>query len=207
MDQDPKNSLDHSHLPSRVPLEELDPELREMTGADNLTSIERAGMQVYAHRPAIAKGVVGLYGALATDQSLPPRLMELVRLRIAFFNQCRSCMAVRMSDAIHDGLTEDLVCSLERPHEADDLSEAERVAIRYGELLATDHLSIDDSVYAELREHFSEEQIVALGAFAAFCVGYGRLLSTWKLIEDLPDRFKEPGEQFTPWGGEVVTVG
>ena len=56
-------------------------------------------------------------------------------------------MAVRYPGALADGLTEDLVCSLEKPYEAPDLTEAERAAIRYGELLATDHLGIDDSVY------------------------------------------------------------
>jgi alkylhydroperoxidase family enzyme len=188
-------------------LEDFDPELREMIGADEMTPLELSTMQMYAHRPSIAKAFVGLFGALSVDTTLPPRLLELVRLRIAFFNQCRSCMAIRFSSAIDDGLTEDLVCSLERPHEADDLSPAEQAAIRYGELLATDHLSIDDSVYEELREHFSEEQIIELGAFAAFAVGFGRLLSAWKLVEELPDRFKEEGEVLTPWGGESVTVG
>jgi AhpD family alkylhydroperoxidase len=60
--------------------------------------------------------------------TLSPRLLELVRLRIAFHNQCRSCMSVRYESAIDDGLTEDAVCSLERPADAPDLSDAERTA-------------------------------------------------------------------------------
>ena len=102
-------------------------------------------------------------------------------------------------------LTEALVCSLEKPHEAPDLSAAEQAAIRYGELLATDHLAIDESVYHDLREHFTEEEIVELGTYCAFCVGFGRLGATWNMIEELPDRFHE-GEIATPWGGEAITV-
>ena len=79
--------------------------------------------------------------------------------------------------------------------------EAEKAAIRYGELLATDHLAIDDGVYDDLRRHFSEEQIVELGTYAAFCVGFGRLGATWNMIEELPDRFKT-NERATPWGGD-----
>ena len=71
--------------------------------------------------------------------------MELVRLRIAFFNQCRSCMAIRYTDAVNDGVTEDLVCSLEKPAEAANLTAAEKAAIDFGERMATDHLSIDDA--------------------------------------------------------------
>ena len=50
-------------------------------------------------------------GGLKIHRELPERLIELVRLRVAFHNQCRSCMAIRYKDAIEDGLTEDLVCS------------------------------------------------------------------------------------------------
>src|ERR1700716_326933 len=151
-----------------VPVQEFDPELRELVAADDRTPLELGLLRVHAHRPSHAKAIVGLHAALWTDRLLPDRLLELVRLRIAFFNQCRTCMAIRYPDAIADGLTEELVCSLERPYEAPDLTDPERAAIRYGELLATDHLAITDAVYDDLRRHFSEEQIVELGTYAAF---------------------------------------
>ncbi len=34
---------------------------------------------------------------------------------------------------------------------------AERSALDFAELFATDHLAIDDAVYDELRQHFSED--------------------------------------------------
>jgi len=188
-----------------VPVGQFDPELRALVAADERTPLELGLLRVHAHRPSHAKAIVGLHGALWTDRLLPDRLLELVRLRIAFFNQCRTCMAVRYPGAIADGLTEDLVCSLEKPYEAPDLTEAECAAIRFGELLATDHLAINDSVYDDLRKHFSEEEIVELGSYCAFCVGFGRLGSTWNMIEELPQRFHED-EVATPWGGEAITL-
>jgi alkylhydroperoxidase family enzyme len=188
-----------------LPAEEWDPELRELVAADERTPLELGLLRVHAHRPAHAKAIVGLHAALWTDRLLSDRLLELVRLRIAFFNQCRTCMAIRYPGAIADGLTEDLVCSLEKPYEAENLTAAERAAIRYGELLATDHLAIDDSVYTELAEHFTVEEIVELGSYCAFCVGFGRLGATWNMLEELPDRFHE-GQVATPWGGESITI-
>ena len=188
-----------------VPVEAFDPELRDLVAADERTPLELGLLRVHAHRPGHAKALAHFHAALWTDRLLPDRLLELVRLRIAFFNQCRTCMAVRYPDAIADGLTEELVCSLERPYEAPDLTEAERAAIRYGELLATDHLAIDDAVYDDLRRHFSEEEIVELGTIAAFCVGFGRLGATWNMIEELPDRFKDD-ERATPWGGDAIAL-
>ena len=202
--QDQGSSLGGTRL-TMVPVEEFDPELRELVKADDRTPLELGLLRVHAHRPSHAKAIVGLHAALWTDRLLPDRLLELVRLRIAFFNQCRTCMAVRYPGAIEDGLTEDLVCSLEKPHEATNLSAAERAAIRYGELLATDHLAINDDVYDDLRLHFTEEQIVELGAYSAFCVGFGRLGATWNMIEELPERFHE-GDVATPWGGEAIAL-
>ena len=73
----------------------------------------------------VAEGLGALNAALRSTGTLPPRLLELVRLRIAFHNQCRSCMSVRSQSAIDDGLTEDAVCCLERPADAPDLSYAD----------------------------------------------------------------------------------
>ena len=196
---------DHATRLKMVPVEEFDPELRALVAADDCTPLELGGMQIHAHRPSHAKAIVGMHTALWTDRLLPDRLLELVRLRIAFFNQCRSCMAIRYPGAIADGLTEDLVCSLEKPYTAIDLSDAERAAIHFGELLATDHLAIDDAVYDDLRRHFTEEQIVELGTYCAFCVGFGRLSATWNMLEELPERFHD-GDVATPWGGEAITV-
>ena len=190
---------------SFVPVDQWDPALRELVRPDQRTPLEQGLYRIFAHRPDLATAVATYGRALRAHRTLPDRLVELVRLRIAFHNQCRSCMAIRYGDAVADGLTEDLVCSLEQPMEATDLTGAERAAIRYGELFATNHLAIDDDVYDELRRHFSEGEIVELGLHVALCVGIGRLAATWNMVEELPDRFRAEGE-IAPWGGDAVTV-
>jgi AhpD family alkylhydroperoxidase len=190
---------------SKLPPEQWDPRLRAALQPDQLSDLEQGLTRFFAHCPEQALGLMQFGGALKRNRSLPDRLIELVRLRVAFFNQCRSCMAIRYSDAVADGVTEDLVCSLERPQEATDLTPAEKAAIRYGELMATDHLSITDATLAELREHFSEEQIVELGMTCAFFVGFGRLAATWHMVEDLPKAF-QTAETIAPWGQEKVQV-
>ena len=86
------------------------------------------------------------------------------------------------------------------------LTAAEKAAIRFGELMASDQLSIDDGVYDELREHFSEAQIVELGMWSAFCVGFGRLAATWHMVEELPDAFKDTTRTLSPWNEESIQV-
>ena len=84
---------------------------------------------IISRLPAVAEALGALTAAMSANGSLSPRLLELVRLRIAFFNQCRSCIAVRYQSAIDDGLDEGAVCSLERPADADNLSDAEQSAL------------------------------------------------------------------------------
>jgi AhpD family alkylhydroperoxidase len=185
--------------------EQWDERLIQAIQPDNLTDLEQGLTRYFAHCPEQALGLMGFGGALKRNRTLPDRLVELVRLRVAFFNQCRSCMAIRYSDAVADGVTEGLVCSLERPQEAENLTAAEKVAIRYGELMATDHLAIDDAIYADLRAHFSEAQIVELGMTVAFFVGFGRLAATYHMVEELPEAF-QTAETIAPWGADKIQV-
>src|SRR3954454_12275243 len=74
--------------------------------------------QVYAQAPGIVGPYLQFMRALRDQGTLPRRLVELVRLRVSFHNQCRSCMSIRYSDGLADGITDGLVCSLERPEEA-----------------------------------------------------------------------------------------
>jgi alkylhydroperoxidase family enzyme len=177
-------------------LEELDPG----------TATNALVASILAHRPEIATALSRVGASLVKHSALPPRLTELVRLRIAFHNQCRSCMAVRYTSAIDDGLDEDLVCSLEAPHEAVDLTLAERAALRYADLFASDHLAIGDAVYDDLRRHFDEGEIVELGMHCAHYVGMGRLVATWQVTDLLPDRFRASEGPVTPWGGDELVI-
>ena len=116
-------------------------------------------------------------------------------------------MSVRYQSAIDDGLTEGAVCSLEQPAEADDLSEAERSALRFADLFATDHLSIDDTVYDGLRRHFTEDELVELGVHCAYAVGMGRLAATWHVTDDLPDAFRSTSDTpVAPWVSDGVVA-
>ncbi|MGB8506516.1 carboxymuconolactone decarboxylase family protein [Mycobacterium sp.] len=158
---------------------------------------------ILGRKPEVAEAIGDLKAAVGSTGTLPPRLMELVRLRVAFHNQCRSCMSVRYQSAVDDGLTEDLVCSLERPAEATDLSAAERSALQFADLFATNHLAIDDAIYDDLRRHFTEDELVELGMHCALCVGLGRLAATWAVTDELPEAFRAPTNP-APWTSEGV---
>lgn len=191
----------------KLPVEEWDPALVEIARPETTTELERGLMRFFAHSPEIAKSVAALGGGLKVHRSLPDRMVELVRLRVAFHNQCRSCMAIRYEDALADGVSENLVCELETPKLSGNLTDAEKVALDFADAFATNHYAISDDTYHELAQHFSESEIIELGVTVAFFVGFGRLAATFDMIEELPERFQDKSiARIAPWNEDHVIV-
>jgi AhpD family alkylhydroperoxidase len=162
--------------------------------------------QVFAQ----AAGLVGPYlqfmTALRTQGRLPGRLIELLRLRVAFHNQCRSCMAIRYSSGLEDGVTEGVVCSLEKPQEADDLTAAEKAALAYADRLATDHLSITDETFGEMRKYFDDGEIMEVCLHVGTFVGYGRVAASLAMTDDLPEDYADMDAELAPWRNRPASV-
>jgi alkylhydroperoxidase family enzyme len=184
-----------------LPFNEWDEDLKAAFRGGNPSEYNLSTTGVMARAPKVLKAMFSFQAALKANRTLPARLCELVRLRVAFHNQCRSCMAVRY-DA---GVTEGLVCSLEKPQEAANLTAQEKAALAYADLAATDHFSIDDSTFDMLREHFTESQIIELGVFVASCIGFGRFGATLNMVDALPNTYKE-GAKVAPWTHEPMVV-
>ena len=61
--------------------------------------------------------------------------------------------------------------------ESANITERERLAVRFAELMAIDHNSIGDRFFEELRSEFTDPEIFELGMITGQFIGYGRLLS------------------------------
>jgi hypothetical protein len=157
---------------------------------------------IMAHIDGAQTAIDNVLKTLRASGTLPPRLVELLRIRIAFHNQCRLCMSGRY---LPDVVSEDLVCSLERPADAPGLTDAERAALKFGDLFATNHLAIGPAMYDELRQHFTESELVEIGLYCSYLVGQGRLSATWGIDEQLPAGFlADPDGIVAPWGQDEV---
>ena len=113
---------------------------------------------------------------------LPGRLLELLRIRSAQLGGCEPCMASRKVA----GATPEAVACLTDPSLRGDLSQRERLALEFIELLATDHHKIGDDMYRRLAEHFTTAEIVELGLTCAHQIGTHRFLHTLDPYGDAP---------------------
>lgn len=73
-------------------------------------------------------------------------------------------------EAIDDGI--------ENYETSDRFSEREKLALRYADLMDRDPDQIDDAFYEHMRAHFTTGEIVELGAFVGFNIGYHTFFGT-----------------------------
>ena len=57
---------------------------------------------------------------------------------------------------------------------------AEKIALRYSELMSVNPDAVDAALFDELRKHYSDDEIVELGAFIGFNLGYHTFFGTLK---------------------------
>jgi AhpD family alkylhydroperoxidase len=189
-----------------VELADFAPELRAQL-RDPDDEVANGHLRVIAHLPEVANAWLSFLGALKSSGTLSRRLVEIIRLRIAFHNQCAHCMAVRFGDGVADGVTEELVCTLNRPEEAPDLTEADRAALRYADALCNNHLAIGDEMFDQLRVHFSEREVVELSINCAIFLGFGRASRGWQVTDGLPEAYQGSDETMQLAGDGIVVAG
>jgi hypothetical protein len=57
---------------------------------------------------------------------------------------------------------------------------AEKIALRYSELMSTNPDLVDDALFSELRKHFTDDEIVELGVFIGINLGFHTFFGSLK---------------------------
>jgi AhpD family alkylhydroperoxidase len=126
---------------------------------------------------------VKYWNSLLYDGILPHPLKEMCRIQISMDHRCGYCSTVRSRVAVEEGLTEEKVAQIPEFETSDAFSEREKAALRYAKLFKSgDHGVDSDEVYDDLREHFSEEEIIELGLFCGETDGSGKLVRSWRVL-------------------------
>ncbi len=146
-----------------------DPELRDL-----IVKCEELGVpgpvfpRVVARAPAQAKVVLAQLLEAHTQGNVPHRLKELMRIQLARFVDDPHFASLRSKQAVADGMTEEMIDAATDDYEDSEMfSEAERMALRFSEQLFLDADKVDNIFYDQMREHYSDAQIMEIGAFVA----------------------------------------
>ncbi|HDS1221239.1 carboxymuconolactone decarboxylase family protein [Stenotrophomonas maltophilia] len=114
--------------------------------------------------PEGAKAVGQLHHFATAGTSLPPKLVDLVFLRVSQLNGCAHCIDIHTRDLLKEGMPFDTIALLPVWHEAAYLfSEQERAALAWAEevtLVSETHAS--DEAYEKVAAVFCEKDLVDL---------------------------------------------
>ena len=132
-----------------------------------------------ARRPELLKRAAAVFAYFLGGEGglIEPELLELMRLRGAHLNACTYCATVRLQPVASSvrpkeaalGLTDishmnkaQAVATLKDAVKTEDFSAREAVALKLVDRIIVDPHTVDDLLFAELRQHFSDEEIIEL---------------------------------------------
>jgi 4-carboxymuconolactone decarboxylase len=113
------------------------------------------------HSPPLAEGWNGLLGAVRTASTLTADVRELAILRIAALNGADYEWRAHEPLGRGGGLTDDDLAVLRGERDADGLAPRLAAVLAYTDAM-TSQVTVPDDVFAGLREHFADREIVEL---------------------------------------------
>ncbi len=133
---------------------------------------------IRAHQPDVLRAFMYSWNRLFRGGIVDFQLKELCRMRVATTVDCRYCANQRAVQEGEQVAQEGKLGQLERYEESDLFSEREKVALRYTDAITWNPNDADDKLWADLHRHFSEPEIVELGAFVSIIAGGQRWIRT-----------------------------
>lgn len=131
--------------------------------------------------PAFGKALGASAGAIYGPIRLSMREREAVRMRIAQLNQCQICLGYRFPELQAQGVTESFYTEVANWKNSREFSARETLAIEYTERFVTDHLRIDEELFARLNAQFTPEEVFELTAIIGGLMANGRLMQVLQL--------------------------
>jgi AhpD family alkylhydroperoxidase len=140
-------------------------------------------VSIMLRNPKTGAAWVEYWNTLLYHGVLPHKLKEMCRIKISVAHQCGYCSTVRSHVAKAEGLTEDLVTQLLDYESSTQFSAREKAALRYADAFKKGEHAIDsDEIFAQLHQHFSDEEIIELGLFCAETDGVGKFVRSLNVI-------------------------
>jgi AhpD family alkylhydroperoxidase len=125
--------------------------------------------------PAALRAQQGLE-AYVRGSGLDPSLLHLIKLRASYVNGCAYCVDMHTKDARLSGEQEQRLYAVPVWRQTPFFTSPERAALAWTDAV-TDlgHAHVPDDVFAEVREHFTDVEIVSLTMAVVTINGWNRI--------------------------------
>jgi AhpD family alkylhydroperoxidase len=129
-------------------------------------------MNFYHYAPQAFKAMLNLSNAVK-EGAIGTQLAELVFLRVSQINGCGVCIDMHWRALVKGGADPRHLNTLSAWRESPFFSDRERAALNWAEAVnAIPHREPSDADFAQLQEHFTENEIAELGYAVAVIRGW-----------------------------------
>ena len=144
------------------------------------------GLQIFAHKQEVFEPIWTAYLNMLENGKLDRGLKELVRIKIAQNNDCSAYAeksALQRSPLRPEPVAD---LSLEKiaatgSYEVSDVFDRrEKLALKFAEKLGIEPEGLDDEFFEQLRQQFTDPEIVELAHVIAVGIGFERFLAVWE---------------------------
>jgi len=125
--------------------------------------------KLWGRSPKVFQGLSLFYGALNRKSSpISPRLRALICTRISQIVKCPFCVDINSALYVERKGDRKLLDELDQLERSSLFSEKEKAALKYAEAISNTPNRVTDALFAEVREHFSDDEVIELTALIAF---------------------------------------
>jgi AhpD family alkylhydroperoxidase len=134
--------------------------LGRLTGREPERMIEP--LELYAHAPGLMSAYGKIEQATAKQERIDWRLKVLAGLKAATLTNCEFCVDLGSQVARLSGLSDEQLLALPRYRESGLFTDLEELVLDYAVGVSRTPVEVPDDLFAALREHFDEAQLVEL---------------------------------------------
>ena len=138
--------------------------IKRLTGREPQTGSGIEPMEIWAHQPKMMSGMGKFQGAVRKGNSVDERLKNLVELKGAQMIGCEFCVDLGSQICRNSGLSDEELLALPRYRQCDLFTEREKLALDYTVAVMRTPVEVSDELFARMKEHFSDEQMVEITA-------------------------------------------
>jgi 4-carboxymuconolactone decarboxylase len=173
--------------------------MREIAENQTERAIEPA--EVYGHLPSVLVGYGMFVGAAEKQSHVDRRLKGMATVKAATLTHCEYCIDIASSAARKSGLRDAQLLALPHYRKSDEFSELEKLVLDYAVAITHTPVEVSDELFAALREHFDERQLVELTSAIAIenlharfnaALGIGSAGFTEGMVCAVPETSAEP---------------
>ena len=138
--------------------------MKKLAGRDPQIGSGLEPIEIWAHQPKMMTGMGRFNQAVRKGKSVDERTKNLVELKGAQLIGCEYCVDLGSQICRNSGFSDEELLALPRYRQSELFTEPEKTALDYAVAVMRTPVEVTDDLFARMKEHFSDEQMVEITA-------------------------------------------